>query len=107
MDFFWMVDVSPVIRALTGPKPHVIWHATYGDTTLALVNASDRMPILQKHRWLLCAGYRGELREMIGDYTDWSAADAACRQWADYLAKGGTVAAWKEHTAHQRQSEVY
>ena len=50
MDFFWMVDVSPVIRALTGPKPHVIWHATYGDTTLALVNASDRMPILQKHQ---------------------------------------------------------
>jgi hypothetical protein len=26
---------------------------------------------------------------------------------ADYLAKGGTVAAWKEHFARQRQSEVY
>ena len=69
-----------------GPKPHVIWHATYGDTTLSLVNASDRMPILQKHRWLLCARYRGELREMIGDYNNWPAADAAARQWSDYIA---------------------
>jgi hypothetical protein len=44
---------------------------------------------------------------VIGDYTTWPAADAAARQWADYLAKGGTVAAWIEHSARQRQSEVY
>jgi len=107
MQFFWMVNVSPVIRALTGPRPHVIWHVTSGDTTLALVNACDRMPILQKHSWLLCAGFRGELREVIGDYGSWPAACEAANQWHNYLAGGGTVAQWKEHQQAQRQSEIY
>jgi hypothetical protein len=101
--FFWMFDVTPVL----GAKPKVIWHNDYGDTTLALIDMSGKSPILPHNRWALCAGYRGDLREIIGDYTVWPEAAAACEQWGRYLAGGGTVAAWKEHAAAQRQSEIY
>lgn len=105
--FIWMFDVSPLIAALTGPRPKVIWHAEYNDTSLALIDASDRSPILRHYRWLLCAGFRGDLREVIGDFTSWPAAVDAWRQWTGYLDAGGTVAQWKNHQQAQRQSEIY
>jgi hypothetical protein len=105
--FFWMFDVSPLIAKLVGPRPKVIWHAEFGNTSLALVDACDHMPIMRRYRWLLCAGYRQDLREIIGDFSSWPEAQAAWQQWSAYLAKSGTVAAWKEHSARQRQSEVY
>ena len=105
--FFWMFDISPLIAALTGPRPKVIWHAEHGNTSLALIDASDRFPIMRHYRWLLCAGYRGNLREVIGDFTVWPTAVDAWPQWTGHLAAGGTVAQWKHDQQAQRQSETY
>jgi hypothetical protein len=54
------------------------------------------MPIMRRYRWLLCARYREDLREIIGDFISWPEAQAAWQQWSAYLAKSGTVAAWKD-----------
>jgi hypothetical protein len=105
--FIWMFDVSPLIAALTGPRPKVVWSGQYGNTLLALVDASDRMPVMRHYRWLLCAGYQRDLREVIGDFGSWPVACEAANQWHSYLAGGGTVARWKEHQQAQRQSEIY
>ena len=105
--FIWMFDVSPVIAALCGPRPKVIWHVEHGNTSLAVIDMTDRSPIMRQYRWLLCAGYRGDLREVIGDFKVWPQAVETWNYWVNYLAAGGTVAAWKEHSLHQRASEVY
>jgi hypothetical protein len=47
MMVFWMFDVSSLIAKLVGPRPKVIWHAEFGNTSLATVDACDHMPIMR------------------------------------------------------------
>jgi hypothetical protein len=112
---FWIFDVSPHIAAITGPRPKVVWTADFADSSLALIDASDRFPWIRQTlgdfkagpRFLLCAGYRGDIREVLGEYRDYTAARNASVAWADYLQAGGTVAQWKVDSAAQRASEIY
>ena len=112
---FWIFDISPQISAITGPQPKVMWNVDIGDTSLFLIDMSDRFPTVRHMlgdlragpRWLLCAGYRGDMREVLGDYRDYETARAACVQWGDYLTAGGTVAQYKVDAAARRASQVY
>lgn len=112
---FWIFDVSPQINAVTGPRPKVTWTVDIGDTSLFLIDASDRFPTVRQvlgdlragPRWLLCAGYRGDIREQLGEYRDYPAAYAAAVYWCDYLHGGGTVAQHKVDAAAQRAREIY